>query len=124
MTGESASNKGKSLKRPSSALELPSGRGSGATTPAGKLAATATSLETILSNVKRSAPKTLRETIKKTKFNLCESSETAAHSRMMEQRLRVLSAAMDVREKLNNPMGSSEIPEDLHRILFKPWDSI
>jgi hypothetical protein len=40
---------------------------------------------------------TLRQVMKKTKYSLCDLEETTAQSRLTEQRLKVLSSAMDVR---------------------------
>jgi hypothetical protein len=77
-----------------------------------------------LNDISKRNSKTLRETKKTTQFKLCSTSETAGHARMMETRLRLLSAAMEVREKLNNPMTAAEIPKDLQDIIFDPYDNI
>jgi hypothetical protein len=103
-------------KRPSSAMAVYSG---GRTTPAAE-----SSLHSILNNSSKRNSKTLRETKKTTQFKLCTTSETAGHARMMETRLRLLSAAMEVRNKLNNPMTAAEIPKDLQDIIFDPYENI
>lgn len=108
--------KNNTLKRPSSAISVYS---SGRTTPAAN-----SSLHSILNKISKRNSKTLRETKKSTQFKLCSTSETAGHARMMETRLRLLSAAMEVREKLNNPMTAAEIPKDLQDIIFEPYDNI
>ncbi|KAK4037831.1 hypothetical protein OUZ56_029857 [Daphnia magna] len=108
--------KNNTLKRPSSAISV---YFSGRTTPAAD-----SSLHSILNNISKRNSKTLRETKKTTKFKLCSTSETAGHARMMETRLRLLSAAMEVREKLKNPMTAAEIPKDLQDIIFDPYDNI
>ncbi|KAK4023376.1 hypothetical protein OUZ56_008792 [Daphnia magna] len=109
--------KGKSLKRTSSTM-LPFQSGRNSSSP------NSNTVETILKQGRSKVPKTLRETLKTTKLSLCESSETAAHARMMEQRMRLLSATMDIREKLNDPLSRDEIPVDLQNIIFHPYDNI
>jgi hypothetical protein len=56
--------------------------------------------------------------MKKTKYSLCELGETTVQSRLTEQRLKVLSSAMDVREKLKDPVLRDELPEDLVDLLY------
>ncbi|KZR98923.1 Uncharacterized protein APZ42_005428 [Daphnia magna] len=45
-------------------------------------------------------------------------SSTLRQSRLTEQRLKVLSSAMDVREKLKDPVVRDELPEDLVDLLY------
>jgi hypothetical protein len=79
------------LKHPSFAISVYS---SGRTTPA-----TDSDLHPFFNNISKRNSKTFRETIKTTLFKLCSTSETTGHARMMETRLRLLSAAMVVRKK-------------------------
>lgn len=69
-------------------------------------------------------PQSMRETIKRTKLSLCEFNKSSARARMFEQRLRFLTAAMDVRERLGDPIGRDEIPEDLYKIIYNPSQHI
>ncbi len=103
-------------KRPSSAMAVYSG---GRTTPAAD-----SSLHSILNNSSKRNSKTLRETKKTTQFKLCSTSETAGHAHMMDTRLQLLSAAVEVHDKLNNPMTAAEIPKDLQDIIFDPYENI
>jgi hypothetical protein len=68
--------------------------------------------------------KTIRETKKTTQFEPCSTSETAGHAHMIEIRLRLLSATMELRYKLNNPMTAAKIPKDIQDIIFDPYDNI
>jgi hypothetical protein len=43
---------------------------------------------------------------------------------MMDTRLQLLSAAVEVHDKLNNPMTAAEIPKDLQDIIFDPYENI
>ena len=61
------------------------------------------------------------------------AASTASHADRLQSMLnkekrtrktRLLSVTMDVREKLNNPMQSHEIPEDLYEIIFEPFKNI
>nr|CAH0105607.1 unnamed protein product [Daphnia galeata] len=67
---------------------------------------------------------TLRQTMKKTKYSLCDLGESTAQSRLTEQRLKVLSAVMDVREKLKNPVLRDELPEDLIDLLYNLKENV
>lgn len=62
--------------------------------------------------------------MKKTKYSLCELGETTAQSRLTEQRLKVLSSAMDVREKLKDPVLRDELPEDLVDLLYNLKENV
>jgi len=67
---------------------------------------------------------TLRQTMKKTKYSLCDLGESTAQSRLTEQRLKVLSAVMDVREKLKSPVLRDELPEDLIDLLYNLKENV
>ncbi|KZR99693.1 Uncharacterized protein APZ42_004344 [Daphnia magna] len=67
---------------------------------------------------------TLRQTMKKTKYSLCDLGESTAQSRLTEQRLKVLSAVMDVREKLKNPVLRDELPEDLIDLIYNLKENV
>jgi hypothetical protein len=62
--------------------------------------------------------------MKKTKYSLCDLGESTAQSRLTEQRLKVLSAVMDVREKLKNPVLRDELPEDLIDLLYNLKENV
>ena len=62
--------------------------------------------------------------MKKTKYSLCDLRESTAQSRLTEQRLKVLSAVMDVREKLKNPVLRDELPEDLIDLLYNLKENV
>ena len=67
---------------------------------------------------------TLRQVMKKTKYSLCVLGKTTAKSRLTEQRLKVLSSAMDVREKLKDPVLRDELPEDLVDLLYNLKENV
>lgn len=71
-----------------------------------------------------SRPLTVRQTVKKAKVTVCESTTTAANFRVQEQRLKVLKLAMDVRRELGVPFDVSEIPDDLHKLLFNTQEEL
>ncbi|KZR99672.1 Uncharacterized protein APZ42_004369 [Daphnia magna] len=60
---------------------------------------------------------TLRQTVKKAKYGVCVSSEAAAKSRVVEQRLNTLKSIMEVRLLLGDALQKEEIPCDLFEIL-------
>ena len=62
--------------------------------------------------------------MKKTKYSLCVLGKSTAKSRLTEQRLKVLSSAMDVREKLKDPVLRDELPEDLVDLLYNLKENV
>jgi hypothetical protein len=62
--------------------------------------------------------------MKKTKQSLCELGETTAQIGLTEQPLKVLSSAMDVREKLKDPFLRDELPEDLVDLLYNLKENV
>lgn len=63
-------------------------------------------------------PQTVRQTMKKAKISLCNSSETTAECRLIDQRMKTLLSAMDLREKLGDPMKKDEFPDDLLHLIY------
>lgn len=106
-------------ERPSSAPESGAGASTSNTLPPGREKAS------VRFEPKRNGdPLTLRQRLKKTKLSLCNLSESTAHWRMTDQRLRVLLSIMEVREKLKDPLTASEIPEDLLELMYNVADHI
>jgi hypothetical protein len=68
---------------------------------------------------------TLRQTVKRAKFSVCNLADSSAKSRLTEARLRVLISVMTAREMLNEPLQKTEIPpDDLLNLLFNPIENI
>ena len=67
---------------------------------------------------------TLRQTVKRAKFSVCNLADSSAKSRLTEARLRVLISVMTAREMLNEPLQKTEIPPDLLDLLFNPMENI
>lgn len=69
-------------------------------------------------------PQTVRQTMKRAKISLCNSSETTAESRLLDQRMKTLMSAMDVRERLGDPITKEELPDDLLKLVYNVKDYV
>lgn len=66
----------------------------------------------------------MRQQVKNAKLNVCSSSETSANYRVKEQRLKVLVLIMQARRELGEPYDKSELPSDLHDLIFNSKDEL
>ncbi|XP_045035874.1 uncharacterized protein LOC116934575 [Daphnia magna] len=62
--------------------------------------------------------------VKNAKLNVCSSSETSANYRVKEQLLKMLVFIMQARRELGEPYDKSELPSDLHDLIFNSKDKL
>lgn len=55
---------------------------------------------------------------RKTKFSVCEDTATSVSYHVKERRLKVFLLVIQVRRELGVPFEVSELPNDLHELLF------
>lgn len=72
----------------------------------------------------KSTPMSVNQAVKKTKFSVCEDTATSASYHVKERRLKVLLLAIQVRRELGVPFEASELPNDLHELLFNLADKL
>ncbi len=88
------------LKRPSTSLGISSVR--------------------LLSNQpKQNSPTcSLRETVNRSKRQLCEKSDLSSSKRLLRDRFDVLNSIMTARKIMDDPMRHDEIPKDLYDLMY------
>lgn len=72
-----------------------------------------------------STPLSVNQVVKKAKYSVCEDTATSASYHVKERRLKViLLLAIQVRRELGVPFEASELPQDLHDLLFNLADKL
>jgi hypothetical protein len=60
----------------------------------------------------------LRETVNRSKRQLCEKSDLSSSKRLLRDRFDVLNSIMTARKIRDDPMRDDEIPKDLYDIMY------
>lgn len=58
------------------------------------------------------------EQLKNTKICVCESTQVASKSRVLDQRIRTLISCIQLRELLGDTVSKVEIPDDIADVIF------